>query len=81
MLRVAFDIGGTFTDFVLEDARAGVLHFHKVPTTPAIRRQPCLRAWRHCSQAPSRSGEVASILHATTVATNAILERKGAPPR
>ena len=29
-MRVAFDIGGTFTDFVLEDARAGALQFHKV---------------------------------------------------
>ena len=35
MMRVAFDIGGTFTDFVLEDVRAGQLKFHKVPTTPS----------------------------------------------
>ena len=38
-LRIAFDIGGTFTDFVLEDGRAGTLLFHKVPTTP---RDPAL---------------------------------------
>ena len=34
-MRVAFDIGGTFTDFVLEDTRARVLQFHKLATTAA----------------------------------------------
>ena len=78
-MRVAFDIGGTFTDFVLEDLRAGVLRFHKVATTP---RDPAIAVLegletllRTAEVAPA---EVSGILHATTVATNAILERKGA---
>jgi N-methylhydantoinase A len=78
-MRVAFDIGGTFTDFVLEDLRAGVLRFHKVATTP---RDPAIAVLegletllRTAEVAPE---EVSGILHATTVATNAILERKGA---
>jgi N-methylhydantoinase A len=78
-MRVAFDIGGTFTDFVLEDLRAGVLRFHKVASTP---RDPAIAVLegletllRTAAVAPA---EVSGILHATTVATNAILERKGA---
>ena len=33
MIRVAFDIGGTFTDFVLHDGATGATHALKVPTT------------------------------------------------
>src|SRR5215831_19162015 len=78
-MRIAFDIGGTFTDFVLEDDRAGELRFHKVPTTP---HDPATAALEGLAtilrQAGAAPGEIAQILHATTVATNAILERKGA---
>src|SRR5262245_62565735 len=35
MIRVAFDIGGTFTDFVLSDDATGATHALKVPTSPA----------------------------------------------
>jgi hypothetical protein len=31
MIRIAFDIGGTFTDFVLEDGSTGILHFGIIP--------------------------------------------------
>jgi N-methylhydantoinase A/oxoprolinase/acetone carboxylase beta subunit len=79
MIRIAFDVGGTFTDFVLEDARAGLLAFHKVPTTP---RDPSVAVLAGLDELLARCGatpaEVSGILHATTVATNAILERKGA---
>ena len=79
MMRIAFDIGGTFTDFVLEDGRAGALHFHKVPTTPRDPAKAVLEGLAVLLQnAKVAFGEVSSILHATTVATNAILERKGA---
>jgi N-methylhydantoinase A len=79
MIRVAFDIGGTFTDFVLDDGVAGVLHFHKVPTTPRDPAEAVLEGLEVLLRnAKIAAGEVSSILHATTVATNAILERKGA---
>ena len=79
MMRVAFDIGGTFTDFVLEDGRAGVLHFHKVPTTPGDPAKAVLEGLEVLLRnARIALAEVSGILHATTVATNAILERKGA---
>lgn len=77
-MRIAFDIGGTFTDFVLEDSRSGALQFHKVPTTP---RDPAVAVLEGLGALLERtkvaSDELSGILHATTVATNAILERKG----
>ena len=77
-MRVAFDIGGTFTDFVLEDGRAGALHFHKVPTTPGDPAKAVLEGLEALLRAAKVGfAEVSGILHATTVATNAILERKG----
>src|SRR5262245_66135243 len=78
MMRVAFDIGGTFTDFVLEDVRAGFLRFHKVPTTPgdpAVAVPQGLKTlFRSAKVAPA---DVTGILHAPTVAANAMLQRKG----
>jgi N-methylhydantoinase A len=78
MMRVAFDIGGTFTDFVLEDVRAGCLRFHKVPTTPGDPAVAVLQGLESLfASAKVAPADVTGILHATTVATNAILERKG----
>ena len=37
MIRIAFDIGGTFTDFVLQDQTKQVLRVGKIPTTPKAR--------------------------------------------
>ena len=34
MYRIGIDVGGTFTDFTMIDEDAGVVHFHKVPSTP-----------------------------------------------
>src|SRR4029453_7507844 len=57
----------------------GVLHFHKVPTTPRDPAEAVLEGLEVLLRnAKIAAGEVSSILHATTVATNAILERKGA---
>ena len=75
--RVAVDIGGTFTDVVLDtgDARFAT----KVPTTHADPADAVLdgleRVMRIGRRAP---GDVALILHGTTLATNALIERSGA---
>jgi len=79
MIRVAFDIGGTFTDFVLHDDASGATHALKVPT---ILREPGAAVIAGLEQLLAKT-EVAgsaidTVLHATTVATNAVLERKGA---
>ena len=80
MIAVAFDIGGTFTDFVLNDPSTGQSLSLKVPTTPA---DPSIAVLDGLEQILSKAGQqfsdVETLLHATTVATNAILERKGAP--
>jgi N-methylhydantoinase A len=78
MLRLAFDIGGTFTDYVLQDQKTGRVRIWKVPTT----REPALGVETTFAEKIA-AGElsfeqVSSVIHATTVATNAIIERKGA---
>lgn len=78
MNRIGFDIGGTFTDFALDRPGRGPV-FHKVSSTPA---DPAIAVASGLSELLRMAGEdpatIADVLHATTVATNAILERKGA---
>ena len=78
MIRLAFDIGGTFTDFVLEDTHTGARRFLKVPTTPADLAEAVEGGLATLiGEAEIRGDDVEAVLHATTVATNAIIERKG----
>src|SRR5438067_8005842 len=77
-MRVGFDIGGTFTDFVLKDSERGWLLFHKIPTTPADFTRAALAGLNQLlANGNVNPGDIELILHATTVATNAILERRG----
>src|SRR5664279_3067927 len=71
---VGVDIGGTFT--VLFLSAAGQLTIHKLLSTPADPAQAMLAGLRAVS--PHGLEALARIAHGTTVATNAILERKGA---
>lgn len=75
---ISFDVGGTFTDIVV--SRDGIIQqkFLKVPTTPENPAVGVLQGLAAViSEHDIAPGEVESILHATTVATNAILERRG----
>jgi len=77
-LRVGADIGGTFTDlvFVCPD---GTIHKRKVPTTPADYSLAIAQGVADfCSENGLAPARIEEIVHATTVATNAILERRGA---
>ena len=77
-VQIAFDIGGTFTDFVLQDAANGVMRFWKVPSTPDNPSRAVLAGLEDLLAASAVKGSAVDvILHATTVATNAIIERKG----
>ncbi len=77
-LRVGVDIGGTFTDFVFLRPD-GVLERRKRPSTPADYSRAIVEGIAdYCAESGLRGREVAEVVHATTVATNAILERKGA---
>jgi N-methylhydantoinase A len=76
-VRLAVDIGGTFTDVVLETLldRTTV----KVLTTPAAPEEGVLEGVEHVlAQAGIKAGSLGVFLHGTTLATNAIIERKGA---
>ena len=78
MLRLAIDTGGTFTDFVLRDRASGASWFAKTLSTPSDPARATLEGIdRLASVRPFRLADVGEILIATTVATNAILERKG----
>lgn len=67
---VAVDTGGTFTDIVYSDGDK--LHVLKVPSTPDDPARAIIEALALISSAP------ALLVHGSTVATNALLERKGA---
>ena len=75
--RLAIDIGGTFTDLALE--AAGRLVTTKVLTTPATPEEGVMAGVeRVLAEAEVAPGEVSSVIHGTTLATNALIERKGA---
>jgi N-methylhydantoinase A len=79
MMRLAFDIGGTFTDFILSDGATGTTHVLKVPTTPSDPSQAVIAGLEQLlKMAGIAVNAIDMVLHATTVATNAVLERKGA---
>ena len=78
-IAVGVDIGGTFTDVILVDERAGNIFSAKVLTTPGQPAQAVLTAVAQVlEQAKARHDALRTIVHGTTLATNAIIERKGA---
>ena len=75
--RLAVDIGGTFTDVVLE--AGGRLTATKVLTTPAEPAAAVVQGLREVlARAGRQSADLAVVLHGTTLATNALIERRGA---
>ena len=77
--RLGVDVGGTFTDLLLFDDVTGATNRAKVHSTPTDPSQAVLSGTNSiCSQAGIKPSEVESFLHGTTVATNAILQGKGA---
>ncbi len=77
--RIGIDVGGTFTDFVLVDGERGHVAKEKYLTTP---HDPAVGVLEGLELLLQRSGvglqDVAYIVHGTTLAANAIIERKGA---
>lgn len=77
-LQIAVDIGGTFTDVVGRDA-SGALKYFKIPTTRTNESVAVLESIERIESSWGvPPGEISRFMHGTTVATNAILERKGA---
>lgn len=73
MLSVGIDAGGTFTDFVFFDGKE--ISVNKVPSTP---RDPSIAVLKGLQSHPVEFSSISEIIHGTTVATNALLEREGA---
>src|SRR5690606_36301481 len=79
MYRVAVDVGGTFTDIVLQNEDTGEIYGTKTPSTPKDQSIALMTGIKKvCDECNVELSEVRSILHGTTVATNEVLEGKGA---
>ena len=79
MRIVGVDIGGTFTDFMLYDTESGSAHVHKVRSTPDDPERALVEGLRElCGQAGVPAASLDGVFHGTTVATNAVLEHRGA---
>ena len=77
--RIGFDIGGTFTDFILLDTQHNDIRLHKCLTTP---RDPSVGALEGLVELLQAAGltlaDIGDIVHGTTLVTNALIERSGA---
>lgn len=81
MIRVGVDVGGTFTDIVLEETGSGAQRVvvHKVPSTPHDQSEGVVRGIVEvCGLAGVAPAAVDMVFHGTTVATNMVIERNGA---
>ncbi|WP_299654959.1 hydantoinase B/oxoprolinase family protein [uncultured Jannaschia sp.] len=78
--RVGFDIGGTFTDFVVYDPQTRNVQLHKRLTTPHDPSEAALLGLAELlDMAGITHADVSEIVHGTTLVTNAVIERRGAP--
>ncbi len=79
MKVIGVDVGGTFTDVILVCTESGQHHVHKVPSTPESQD---IAVTKGVTEILKKHGvnpqDVNLVVHGTTVATNAMLERKGA---
>jgi N-methylhydantoinase A len=72
---IGIDVGGTFTDLYSHNQMTGERYVLKVPSTPQDPSKGLLDALEETKISPK---EVDSLLHGTTIATNAVIERRGA---
>ena len=78
-LSLGIDIGGTFTDVVIHDPRDGRAVIWKESTTPDDPARGALEGTRRVlAKAGATPAQVGRVVHATTLFTNALIERKGA---
>ncbi len=73
MRTIGIDTGGTFTDLTLYDDETGTIQVRKIPSTPHDPSAAVLQVLERLDDAPRER-----VVYGTTVATNALLERKGA---
>jgi N-methylhydantoinase A len=73
--QIGVDVGGTFTDLLALDPERGVFRVAKVPSTPENQSVGFIAG---LAVLETDLAAVAALVHGATVATNAVLERKGA---
>ena len=77
--RLGVDVGGTFTDLLLINEQSGETYSAKVPSTPADSSIGVLNGIaKLCEQNSIAPQHITHVMHGTTVATNTVLEGKGA---
>ena len=77
--RLGVDIGGTFTDFAVVDEDTGTVRVEKMLTSAKAPEETVLRGIESLAEAiPNLLAQTSEVIHATTLITNVILERKGA---
>jgi N-methylhydantoinase A len=80
MIRIGLDVGGTFTDLVALEDDQGAIGYHKVLSTPADPSEAIERGIVEIIQRMGlNAAQVRFVGHGTTVATNMIIEKRGAP--
>ena len=72
---IGVDVGGTFTDVFVLDEATNTVRVAKVPSTPADQSQGFVAG---IAEGTANFADIATVVHGTTVGTNALLERKGA---
>src|SRR5271157_2164726 len=77
--RIGFDIGGTFTDFILLDTQRNEIRLHKCLTTPQDPSVGALAGLADLLNAADLTlADIGDLVHGTTLVTNALIERSGA---
>src|SRR5436305_15260573 len=75
---IGVDVGGTFTDFFAFDDATDRIVLHKVPSTPGNPAQAVISGLRELSLRHGiELGAITRLSHGTTVATNALIQRRG----
>jgi N-methylhydantoinase A len=79
VFRLGVDVGGTFTDLLLVNEETSETHRAKTPSTPSDPSIAVLSGMEKiCNGAGIQPADIARVMHGTTVATNVVLEEKGA---
>ncbi len=78
MLSLGVDVGGTFTDLVLIDQDSKQIRYTKTPSTPKAPNEGVIHGIEKVMKTFNVAAEdISFLIHGTTVATNALIERKG----
>jgi len=87
MIRIGIDVGGTFTDVVALEEKSDHIHYTKTLTTPQDLAVGVINGINELLKSAHLSDDspdlanpgISGVVHGTTIGTNALIERKGAP--